>query len=224
VLLGHVIEAGLAALGYRSRVVATREARVRVLERAGRGDLPSIVVLHGLGSQGIDQLPLLQRLAPHVRRVVAPDFPGHGASEAPRNERDREANEFERMMGALRLETHADARRFLALVLHDKPRLLEHALAWHLRRRFATSPVRALVDSMREGESLMPEHLRAVRVPVHLVWGRAERLLPKAHLAFFRAHLATAHIEEPYGFGHSPQLDDVAEATRWVLAFARSVA
>jgi pimeloyl-ACP methyl ester carboxylesterase len=278
VLLGHVIEAGLAALGYRSRVVATREARVRVLERAGRGDLPSIVVLHGLGSQGIDQLPLLQRLAPHVRRVLAPDFPGHGASEAPRNERDREAyldalfdaldatleepavvfgnslggfaairyaaerparvrglflaspagapstpDEFERMMGALRLETHADARRFLALVLHDKPRLLEHALAWHLRRRFATSPVRALVDSMREGESLMPEHLRAVRVPVHLVWGRAERLLPKAHLVFFRAHLATAHIEEPYGFGHSPQLDDVAATTRWVLAFARSV-
>lgn len=277
--LGHILEACVAALGYRSRVVATREARVRVLERAGRGDLPTVVVLHGLGSQGIDQLPVLQRLVPHVRRVVAPDFPGHGVSEAPRNERDREAylaclfdaldatleepaivfgnslggfaairyagerltrvrglflaspagapstpDEFERMMGALRLQTHGDSLRFLALVLNDEPRLLKHALAWHLRRRFATSPVRALVDSMREGQSLMPEHLRAVRVPVHLVWGRGERLLPRGHLDFFRAHLATAHIEEPHGFGHSPQLDDVAEAARWLLEFARRVA
>jgi pimeloyl-ACP methyl ester carboxylesterase len=276
--LGRIVEACALALGYRSRFIATRDARVRVLERAGKGDLPTVVVLHGLGSQGLDQLPLLQRLVPHVRRIVAPDFPGHGASEAPRDERDREAylaalfdaldatleepaivfgnslggfaairyaaerparvrglflaspagapstpDEFERMMGALRLETHADALRFLALVLHDEPKLLKHPLAWHLRRRFGTSPVRALVDSMREGQSLMPEHLRAVTAPVHLVWGRGERLLPEGHLEFFRAHLTTAHVEQPPGFGHSPQLDDVAETTAWVLAFARSV-
>jgi pimeloyl-ACP methyl ester carboxylesterase len=273
-----IIEAGVAALGYRSRVVGTRDARVRVLERRGAGHLPTIAVLHGLGSQAIDQLPLLQRLVPHVRRIVAPDFPGHGQSEAPANERDREAyvaalidaldatleepavvfgnslggfaairyaaarplhvrglflaspagapstpEEFERMMSALRLETHADSLRFLALVLEEEPRLLKHLLAWHLRRRFAASPVRALVDSMREGESLMPEHLRAVKVPVHLVWGRSERLLPANHLEFFRAHLTAVRVEEPHGFGHSPQLDDVAETARWLLGFARGL-
>ena len=273
-----IIEACIAALGYRSRVVSTRHARVRVLERAGKGHLPTIVVLHGLGAQAIDQLPLLQRLVPHVHRVVAPDFPGHGASETPPDERDREAyvealfdaldasldepaivfgnslggfaairyaaarparvralflaspagapstpDELERMKRDLRLDTHADARRFLALVLENHPKLLEHVFAWHVRRRFASSPVKALVDSMDEGQSLMPEHLAAVKVPVHLVWGRGERLLPATHLEFFRAHLTTAEIEQPHGFGHSPQLDDVAEATRWLLTFARSL-
>jgi pimeloyl-ACP methyl ester carboxylesterase len=73
------IRAGLGALGYRSRDMRG----VRLIEAEGRGDLPPIVLLHGLGSRAADYLPLLQRLRPHVRRVVAPDFPGHGASPRP---------------------------------------------------------------------------------------------------------------------------------------------
>jgi pimeloyl-ACP methyl ester carboxylesterase len=80
-MLAHVVKATVAALGYKTRVVATRGGRISVLEGAGRGSLPTIVLLHGLGSSGADYLPLLMRLRPHARRLLAPDFPGHGQSE-----------------------------------------------------------------------------------------------------------------------------------------------
>ena len=78
-LADAALRAGLAALGYESRDALG----VKVLQAPGRGVLPTVVLLHGLGSRGADYLPLLQRLRPHVRRVVAPDFPGHGGSVVP---------------------------------------------------------------------------------------------------------------------------------------------
>jgi pimeloyl-ACP methyl ester carboxylesterase len=73
----------LYALGFRSHHVVTSSGRVHVLERAGRGPNPTVVLLHGLASCGRDYLPLLLRVSPHVRRVLAPDLPWHGSSDRP---------------------------------------------------------------------------------------------------------------------------------------------
>lgn len=265
------VRAGLAALGYESRDVC----RLHVVQAAGRGDLPTVVLLHGLGSRAADFLPLMQRLRPHVRRVVAPDFPGHGASPRPevfdvgsstgalvdalaealdepaivygnslggfaavrfastRPERVRglflaspagapsTAEDFARFQSTLRMETHASAVRFLETVLHDGPGALRHPIAWAMRRRFAQ--VRPLVDDMPTAPGLTAEEIASLAVPVHLLWGRDERLLPADHLAFFRAHLRGATIEEAPGFGHAPQLDDVDALAQRVLDFAANV-
>jgi len=271
------VEACVAAFGCTRRMVTTRRGRVRVIEREGKGDLPTVVLLHGLGSQGADYLPLLARLRPHVRRVIAPDLPGHGRSDAPYTERPRHTHmetlaealdevldepavifgnslgglaairfalarpdrvrglflaspsgapstpdEIERLLDVLRLETHADALRFLDLVLHGERRPFRHVMAWGLRRRFRALPVRAWVEAIREAQPLTPAELARIVVPVQLLWGRSERLLPSTHLDFFRAHLPkAARIDEPHGFAHSPQLDDVNEVTRRLVAFAR---
>jgi pimeloyl-ACP methyl ester carboxylesterase len=50
---------------------------------AGPPDAPPVLLLHGLGGTNASMLPLLPDLA-RDHRVIAPDFPGFGASEAPR--------------------------------------------------------------------------------------------------------------------------------------------
>jgi pimeloyl-ACP methyl ester carboxylesterase/putative sterol carrier protein len=49
---------------------------------AGPADAPPVLLLHGLGATNASMLPLLADLAPD-HRVIAPDFPGFGASDAP---------------------------------------------------------------------------------------------------------------------------------------------
>lgn len=67
--------------GVVARWVATDHGRLHVYDARGRGSLPPIVLLHGLGSASTPFGPLMARLRPHTRRVVAPDLPGHGFSE-----------------------------------------------------------------------------------------------------------------------------------------------
>jgi pimeloyl-ACP methyl ester carboxylesterase len=50
---------------------------------AGPRDAPPVLLLHGLGATNASMLPLLVDLA-RDHRVIAPDFPGFGASAAPR--------------------------------------------------------------------------------------------------------------------------------------------
>ena len=50
---------------------------------AGPRDAPPVVLMHGLGATNASMLPLLAELSTD-HRVIAPDFPGFGASGAPR--------------------------------------------------------------------------------------------------------------------------------------------
>lgn len=76
----RLARAALLRRGVRTRWVPTAHGRVHVYDAAGRGDLPTTILLHGLGSAATSFGPFFQRLRPHVKRVVAPDYPGHGFS------------------------------------------------------------------------------------------------------------------------------------------------
>jgi pimeloyl-ACP methyl ester carboxylesterase len=56
---------------------------MHALAAPGRGPLPTIVLLHGLGSAAVHLGPLLNPLRAHTRGVVALDLPGHGDSAVP---------------------------------------------------------------------------------------------------------------------------------------------
>jgi pimeloyl-ACP methyl ester carboxylesterase len=64
-----------------ARVVDVLGIRSAYLE-AGPRDAPVVVLLHGLGGTNASMLPLIADLAKD-HRVLAPDFPGFGASAAP---------------------------------------------------------------------------------------------------------------------------------------------
>ena len=73
----------LHARGWRSRSTAATTGTMHWVETAGDGALPTTVLLHGFNSSASYNAPLLQALRPHVRRLIAPDLPGHGYSSAP---------------------------------------------------------------------------------------------------------------------------------------------
>jgi pimeloyl-ACP methyl ester carboxylesterase len=64
------------------KVASVLGVRSAYLE-AGPPDAPPLLLLHGLGGTNASMLPLLPDLT-RDHRVIAPDFPGFGASDAPR--------------------------------------------------------------------------------------------------------------------------------------------
>ncbi|MCA9718461.1 MAG: alpha/beta hydrolase [Myxococcales bacterium] len=81
----------LNARGYTSRWLPTSVGRVHVLQRPGQGELPPVVLMHGISANGLSFTQMLGRFVAHARRVTAPDCPGHGFSDTPRGGLDRDS-------------------------------------------------------------------------------------------------------------------------------------
>lgn len=265
----------LRARGWASRSAAARTGTVHWVETAGQGALPTTVLLHGFNSSASYNAPLLQALRPHVRRLVAPDLPGHGYSTAPaaldgrlvyegtRDALDRALDEPAVLVGnsmgaalalryavdrpakvralalvapggaplsadelaALRrtftIGSHAEAEAFIdRLLVRRTP--LRPLFAASLRRGFARPALKGLLGGLGPSDYLTVDEVRALAMPVLLLWGAEERVLPATGLSFFREHLPSgARIEVVPGVGHSPQVDDCAGTARRLVEFIR---
>jgi len=129
--------------------------------------------------------------------------------------------ELEALRASLEVETHAAALRFLDRVF-ARPVALRQLMAVELRRRLARPELRPLVRAVGPEHAVSAELLTGLRMPVLLIWGSGDRLLPRSHRAWYRRHLpAHARFEEPPRVGHSPYLespDAVAASTIRFLA------
>ena len=57
-------------------------------------------------------------------------------------------------------------------------------------------------------------------MPILFMWGGDEKLLPTAHLAWFKEHLpAHAHIVEPPHFAHSAYVEHTDDVAALILDF-----
>jgi pimeloyl-ACP methyl ester carboxylesterase len=265
----------LNAQGVASKRLPTKVADLHYYEAEGSGPLPTVLVLHGIGSSATAFAGVVRALRPHVRRVIAPDTPGHGFSASPavpltpqvvfdgvRELADRVVTEpcvvfGSSLGGALTLKlamekrpnvrgvvvsspggartdaksladlvrvfevgTHAEARAFVRRLYH-RPPWYTPLVAPGIRTLLGRRPIREFFSAATVEDQLAPEALRAIDVPLLLLWGRSERLLPREHLDFFRAHLPPhASIEEPEGFGHCPQLERPRELAERIARFA----
>jgi pimeloyl-ACP methyl ester carboxylesterase len=281
VLLPLVEQAARLALrqrGVSSRWVSTPHGRVHAYEARGYGALPTTVLLHGIGSAATPFGAVLGQLQGPMRRVVAPDYLGHGFSDGrsspltpqalfesvsetieslvdepailvgnslggavalkyaiARPERVRALvlvspagapasdEEWLRIKAAFDLSSRANVLAFLARIYHRPPwflPLLAHELPAALGRR----PVRSLLDAAYEECVSSPQALQSLKMPILLLWGRGERLLPDSHLEFFSRHLPEhTLIERPEGFGHAPHFDAPDLLAQRILNFARSL-
>jgi pimeloyl-ACP methyl ester carboxylesterase len=127
--------------------------------------------------------------------------------------------ELKRFVGTFEIDTHRDALEFVdRLFVRQNP--MRHLFAWGVRRSFQKPDVRALLSSLSTDDLVSPEQLAALRMPVLLLWGKGERILPRGHFDYFRRHLPRhARLEEPEGLGHAPYLDDAGAVARRILAF-----
>ncbi|MBS2021587.1 MAG: alpha/beta fold hydrolase, partial [Deltaproteobacteria bacterium] len=72
---GHAV---LRAQGFRERLILSNGRRVLAYDRAGRGDGPPMLLVHGLGGSATSWIALARKLLPLTRRVRLLDLPGHG--------------------------------------------------------------------------------------------------------------------------------------------------
>jgi pimeloyl-ACP methyl ester carboxylesterase len=97
-------------------------------------------------------------------------------------------------------------------------------LAHELRASFERRVVRELLASATNDAAPLPDALRSLRMPILLVWGQSERLLPETHLEYFTANLPHhAVIERPEGIGHCPHADAPDALARRIAAFVKEV-
>jgi len=132
-------------------------------------------------------------------------------------------HELRRFVRTFDFDSHGDALQFVdRLFARRNP--MRHLFAWGVRRTFADPKVRGLLSAIAPEDMLRPEQLAALRMPVLLLWGKGERILPREHYEFFRRHLPEhTRIEEPEGLGHAPYLDDAGAVARQILTFAADV-
>jgi pimeloyl-ACP methyl ester carboxylesterase len=265
--------------GFESLTVPTCAGSLHVYEARGPVALPTIVLLHGLGSAATAFGPLLTRMLPHAGRLLAPDLPGHGFSPEPTESLTPERlfaaiselldalvaepmilvgsslggalairyalerpgrlvglalvspagarttpDEWDELRGIFDIDSAGDARKLLARLYHRAPWYLA-ALAPGLRDVMQRAAIRDVVSGATLEDLPTPESLGGLAMPILLLWGQSERLLPPSSLTYFRQHLPEhAVIEEPAGFGHSPHFDDPGRLATRLLAFARTAA
>ncbi len=171
------------------------------------------VVLFGNSLGGVAAIHYAASRPEKVRGLILCSPSGAAMDEA----------ELKRFVGTFELGSHREALSFVDRLFAERCRM-RHLLAWGVRRNFERPEVRALLSAISPADLLSPEQLSALRMPVLLLWGKDERILPRHHLDFFRRHLpGHAHLEEPEGFGHAPYLDDADAVARRILAFTSDV-
>jgi pimeloyl-ACP methyl ester carboxylesterase len=210
----RLIVPDLPAHGFSDRPTVIRpEVLKDALVEAMDAVIDEPAVLFGNSMGGIAAVHYALARPERVRGLILCSPSGAAMDEA----------ELRRFVGTFALDTHEAALGFVDRLFSRKNRM-RHLFAWGVRRQFQAPEVRSLLSSTSPADLLTPEQLSSLRMPVLVLWGKDERILPRHHLDYFRAHLpAHARFEEPEGFGHAPHLDDADAVARRILAFTAEV-
>lgn len=263
--------------GVQSYDVATPHARVHVYDVPGKGKLPPIVLLHGISASATPFAPFFLRLAKDFRRIIVPEYPGHGFSGNPDTPLDpmrlfeslhaalektvREPaifvgnslggalalqsaiaepskvralvllspagaqmtpEEFSELRGVFSLQSRADAVSFIQRIYHRPPWYMS-LVAHELPKVVNRTAVRDLLASATNDHFPLPSMLGNLPMPILLLWGQSERLLPHRHFQYLKENLpAHAVIERPVGYGHCPHFDRPYALAKRIKAFAEA--
>ncbi|MFO0749984.1 MAG: alpha/beta hydrolase [Myxococcota bacterium] len=130
--------------------------------------------------------------------------------------------ELSELVASFDLESPGAARRFMGR-LFRRPRWYHHLAAGELRRRFAQPPLQQFFAEVGTSDTLDPAAVARLPMPVLLMWGGSERLLPESNRAWFRQHLPPgATLSEPEHFAHSAYIEHPTDVAQEILAFLRA--
>jgi len=76
---------------------------------------------------------------------------------------------------------------------------------------------RGVLDAIGMADFLGETELRNLRVPVQLLWGESDRLLPEGTLPFLRGALPAARVTLLANCGHVPHLEQPRALARALL-------
>ncbi len=81
--LNKIIRLRMKLKGFKSKMVDTNLSRQHVYDIPGKGNLPTLFVLHGIGATSTSFEKVLYIFQRFFKRIIVPDAPGHGFSENP---------------------------------------------------------------------------------------------------------------------------------------------
>lgn len=109
--------------------------------------------------------------------------------------------------------------------LFAKRHPLRHLIAYGTRHQFQRPGLQGLLRDVAVGDLIQPAELSSLSMPVHVVWGGADRVLSPVHFAYFREHLPhVARMEVVDHFGHTPHIDHCDDVHDRLLTFVKEVA
>jgi pimeloyl-ACP methyl ester carboxylesterase len=111
----------------------------------------------------------------------------------------------------------ADAAAYLERAFHAAPIALR-LFPGEIARAMTSPATRAFLAAVSREDFLRDAELASLRMPVRIIWGQRDRLLPGGSLPFFRTHLPRAEIVILPRAGHLPHLEAPAELARAIAA------
>lgn len=130
---------------------------------------------------------------------------------------------FRGFLDVFNLRSNGEARAFMRRIYH-RPPWYTALLAPDVRESFTRRAVRDILEGAEVGRLFSPEDLGRLPMPVHLLWGKSDRLLPRENFHFYRSALpAHATVEEPDDVGHCPHFDDPEGYATRIREFAHRV-
>jgi len=131
---------------------------------------------------------------------------------------------FAALLQSFEMKSWRQGRDFMRKLYHRAPPLVPELLAYDMLKSFGRPHVQRLLHGDRPNDHLEPSVLGGLQMPVLLLWGRSEKLLPYESIEYFRKHLPPhALIEEVADWGHVPHLDRPRELVARLERFARAL-
>lgn len=119
------------------------------------------------------------------------------------------------------MRSDADALAFVDRVM-VRPGAMRRLYAYGIRGGFSRPAIRSILAGMTTADCLRPEELGALTMPVRVMWGEHERVLPSSGRVFYERHLpAHGKVELHRGIGHCPHLDDCEHTARTLVRWSR---
>jgi pyruvate dehydrogenase E2 component (dihydrolipoamide acetyltransferase) len=125
--------------------------------------------------------------------------------------------------GFVRAQRRRDAQEVLALLVHD-PALVSRAMVEDVLRYKRLDGVQTALDRVArawfpDGRQAVAIDLAALAVPVQLIWGRDDRIIPVAQAEALAGHVPV-HILD--AAGHLPHMEKAGEVNRLIARFIGS--
>lgn len=233
-VLVHGVSSRASTYARVATALLPRCGRIVIPDLLGHGD--SAIPRHGLRVQAIQEAltTVLDDIVPEPMVVVGNSMGAliAGLFVADRPWRVRgllltnpggapiDDDVFQRAVGLLTPSSHTEALRLAEAGSSFRSRLILHLGARNVLRNLGRSHIRSFLLTATPDESLSAEQVARFQMPVLVLTGRDDGVIPDETIDWYRHHLPShAVVREVDRFGHAPMSERPLDLARYIGGF-----